>query len=82
LPISKALAEQRWQSPTDISNREQAYGAVATTVERFGRLDIVVNNAGLMLLARADEAEVDDWERMIAINQQGVLHLTKAALPH
>jgi NADP-dependent 3-hydroxy acid dehydrogenase YdfG len=68
--------------PTDISNREQAYAAVATTVERFGRLDILVNNAGLMLLARADEAEVDDWERMIAINQQGLLYMTKAALPH
>jgi NADP-dependent 3-hydroxy acid dehydrogenase YdfG len=68
--------------PTDISDREQAHAAVATTVEHFDRLDILVNNAGLMLLARVDEAEVDDWERMIAINQQGLLYMTKAALPH
>jgi NADP-dependent 3-hydroxy acid dehydrogenase YdfG len=68
--------------PTDIADREQAFAAVATTVEHFGRLDILVNNAGLMILASFDEAETDDWDRMIAINQQGLLWMTKAALPH
>jgi NADP-dependent 3-hydroxy acid dehydrogenase YdfG len=68
--------------PTDISNRTQADAAVTKTIETFGRLDILVNNAGLMLLAPAVGAEVDDWERMIAINQQGLLYMTKAALPH
>jgi NADP-dependent 3-hydroxy acid dehydrogenase YdfG len=68
--------------PTDIADREQASAAVATTVEHFGRLDILVNNAGLMILASFDEAEADDWDRMIAINQQGLLWMTKAALPH
>jgi NADP-dependent 3-hydroxy acid dehydrogenase YdfG len=68
--------------PTDISDREQAFAAVANTVKQFGRLDILVNNAGLMILATAEEAEIDDWDRMIAINQQGLLYMTKAALPH
>jgi NADP-dependent 3-hydroxy acid dehydrogenase YdfG len=68
--------------PADISDRDQAFAAVARTIQRFGRLDILVNNAGLMLLARAGEADVDDWERMIATNQQGLLYMTKAALPH
>ena len=68
--------------PTDLSDRAQAEAAVAATIERFGRLDILVNNAGLMILARATEAIVEDWDRMIAINQQGLLYITKAALPH
>jgi len=68
--------------PTDIADREQAFAAVAATTERFGRLDMLVNNAGLMILDRAEEADLEDWDRMIAINQQGLLSLTKAALPH
>jgi NADP-dependent 3-hydroxy acid dehydrogenase YdfG len=68
--------------PTDITERNQAEIAVAGTVERFGRLDILVNNAGCMILGTVSDADVDDWDRMIAINQQGLLYMTKAALPH
>jgi NADP-dependent 3-hydroxy acid dehydrogenase YdfG len=68
--------------PTDISDRAQAQAAITTTIERFGRLDILVNNAGLMILGLAADASVDDWDRMIAINQQGLLYMTRAALPH
>ncbi|SFF73932.1 SDR family NAD(P)-dependent oxidoreductase [Curtobacterium sp. YR515] len=67
---------------TDISDRAQAEAAVQKTIERFGRLDILVNNAGLMILGPFAEADIDDFERMIAINQKGLLYLTKAALPH
>ncbi len=68
--------------PTDISDRAQAEAAVTQTVARFGRLDILVNNAGLMILGPVTGADVDDWERMIAINQKGLLYMTHAALPH
>jgi NADP-dependent 3-hydroxy acid dehydrogenase YdfG len=68
--------------PTDITDRDQAQAAVAGTVERFGRLDILVNNAGYMILGNVADADVEDWDRMIAINQQGLLYMTKAALPH
>lgn len=67
---------------TDITDRAQAEAAVQTVIDRFGRLDILINNAGLMLLGTVEEQDVDDWERMIAINQKGLLYLTKAALPH
>jgi NADP-dependent 3-hydroxy acid dehydrogenase YdfG len=67
---------------TDISDRAQAEAAVDAAVERFGRLDILVNNAGLMILGPFADADVDDVDRMIAINQQGLLYMTKAALPH
>jgi NADP-dependent 3-hydroxy acid dehydrogenase YdfG len=66
----------------DIADRGQAEAAVAKTIERFGRLDILVNNAGLMLLGPAADADIDEWEQMIAVNQHGVLYMTKAALPY
>lgn len=66
----------------DITDREQAEAAVGQTVERFGRLDILVNNAGLMLLGTVVGADPQEWERMIAVNVQGLLHTTHAALPH
>jgi NADP-dependent 3-hydroxy acid dehydrogenase YdfG len=68
--------------PTDITNRAQADAAVATVIERFGRLDILINNAGLMLLGSITGADVQEWERMIAVNQKGLLYMTHAALPH
>ncbi|AQU70227.1 SDR family NAD(P)-dependent oxidoreductase [Streptomyces niveus] len=66
----------------DISDRTQAEAAVQQTVERFGRLDILVNNAGLMLLGPVVGADAEEWERMLAINVQGLLYTTRAALPH
>jgi NADP-dependent 3-hydroxy acid dehydrogenase YdfG len=66
----------------DISDRAQADQAVAAVVDRFGRLDILINNAGLMLLGPVVGADVEEWERMIAVNQHGLLYMTNAALPH
>ena len=66
----------------DITDRVQAEAAVQTVVDRFGCLDILINNAGLMLLGPVASADVADWERMIAINQNGLLYMTKAALPY
>ena len=68
--------------PADITDRAQAEAAVRAAVERFGRLDILVNNAGLMLLGPIVGADPEQWERMIAINQNGLLYMTHAALPH
>lgn len=66
----------------DITDRAQAQNAVQTVVDRFGRLDILINNAGLMLLGQVIDTDVEEWERMIAVNQNGLLYMTKAALPH
>jgi NADP-dependent 3-hydroxy acid dehydrogenase YdfG len=66
----------------DITDRDQADRAVQSAVDRFGRLDILINNAGLMLLGPVTGADVEEWERMVAINQTGLLWVTHAALPH
>lgn len=68
--------------PADITDRAQAEAAVQAVVQHFGRLDILVNNAGLMLLGPVVGADPDEWDRMIAINQKGLLYVTHAALPH
>ncbi|WP_044422153.1 SDR family NAD(P)-dependent oxidoreductase [Pseudomonas syringae group genomosp. 3] len=68
--------------PADITDRAQAEAAVQTVVQHFGRLDILVNNAGLMLLGPVVGADPEEWDRMIAINQKGLLYVTHAALPH
>lgn len=68
--------------PADLTDPEAAAGAVGRTVTELGRLDIVVNNAGVMLLGPALDAPVEEWDRMVAINVSALLHVTHAALPH
>jgi NADP-dependent 3-hydroxy acid dehydrogenase YdfG len=66
----------------DITRAEQAAAAVRQVSDHFGRLDILVNNAGVMLLGPIENAPLDEWDRMVAVNMQGLLYVTHAALPH
>ena len=66
----------------DVANRDEAYDAVDRVAAEFGRLDIVINNAGVMLLGPIENAPVEEWERMVNVNLLGLLYCSKAALPH
>ena len=66
----------------DVTGREAAEQAVARTVDELGGLDIVINNAGVMLLGPMADAPIEEWERMIHLNVMGAMYVAKAALPH
>jgi len=66
---------------TDVTKRVDVDALAALAVDSFGRLDVVLNNAGLMAIAPLDEGKVAEWDAMIDINIKGVLYGIAAALP-
>ena len=66
----------------DITSREQVADAVGACVERFGRIDALVNNAGLMLLGTFADHPVDYWTRMVDLNVVALMSMTHEVLPH
>lgn len=67
---------------TDVVHRDQVRRLVDTAVQAYGRIDVMINNAGLMPQAPLERLRVDDWDRMIDVNIKGVLYGIAAALPH
>ncbi len=67
---------------TDVTNRGQVENLVKHAVNSFGRVDAIINNAGLMPLSPLEALKVEDWDRTIDVNLKGVLYGIAAALPH
>lgn len=65
----------------DVTRLEDMQAFVEFAKEKFGRLDVVVNNAGLMPLSKLEALKLDEWNQMIDVNIRGVLHGIAAALP-
>ncbi|MBD2168883.1 SDR family oxidoreductase [Calothrix membranacea FACHB-236] len=65
----------------DVTSLEDMQAFVEFAKDKFGRLDVVVNNAGLMPLSKLEALKIDEWNRMIDVNIRGVLHGIAAALP-
>jgi len=66
---------------TDVTDEAQARAFVGRTRDELGRLDALVNNAGVMLLGPIEDAPTEEWRRMVDVNVMGVLYCTHAALP-
>ncbi len=58
---------------TDVTHRDQVRNLVDAAVKTYGRIDVMINNAGLMPVAPLERLKVDEWERMIDVNLKGVL---------
>ncbi|MFC7607755.1 SDR family NAD(P)-dependent oxidoreductase [Teichococcus aestuarii] len=75
-------AERTLVQPADVSERAQAEALIAATLARFGRLDVLVNNAGTVVTGPLLELEPEAWRRVMATDLDGVYFCTRAALPH
>lgn len=73
----KAIAVQ-----TDVTKREDLQRLIGAAIEAYGRIDVLINNAGVMPLSPLERVKVDEWDQMIDVNLKGVLYGVAAALPH
>lgn len=80
-PLLDSYADTLLLHPLDVTDQEQAVAAVGAAVGRFGRLDVVVNNAGYANMASVEEVGMDDFRAQIDAVFYGTVHVTKAALP-
>src|ERR1700736_1011082 len=85
----QALARERTASggkalavPTDVTQCDQVKRLVDAAVQTYGRIDVMINNAGLMPQAPLERLKIDEWNLMIDVNIKGVLYGIAAALPH
>lgn len=67
---------------TDVTRRADVENLIEQTIQRFGRVDVLINNAGIMPQAPLDKLKVEEWDKMIDVNIKGVLYGIAAVLPH
>jgi NADP-dependent 3-hydroxy acid dehydrogenase YdfG len=77
-----AKGERALAVATDVTDAGQVQHLIDAAVERFGRIDVMLNNAGLMAHSPLERRKIDDWNRMIDVHIKGVLYGIAAALPH
>src|SRR3954451_689740 len=78
----KRAGTQALAMTTDVTDREQVKALVDAAVQNFGRVDVMLNNAGLMQQSPLERLKVEEWDNMIDINIKGVLYGIAAVLPH
>lgn len=78
----EALGAQAIALPTDVSREAEVISLVRRSVERFGRLDIVINNAGIGIFGPLVETSVEQWDQLMAVNARGPFLLCREAIPY
>lgn len=66
---------------TDVTKRNDVINLVKASIDKFGRIDVLINNAGIMPLSYIEEGRVDDWDRMIDVNLKGLLYGINEVVP-
>jgi NAD(P)-dependent dehydrogenase (short-subunit alcohol dehydrogenase family) len=66
----------------DVTDRDACEHAMTDVIREFGRIDVLINNAGITQPVKLLEIDPDSWERMLAVNLRGVLNLSQAVVPH
>jgi meso-butanediol dehydrogenase / (S,S)-butanediol dehydrogenase / diacetyl reductase len=77
LPADRVLVQV-----TDVASYPEIERAVGAAAERFGALDVLVNNAGMALVGRIADVKLEDWDEVMAVNVRGVFNGCRAAMPH
>jgi NADP-dependent 3-hydroxy acid dehydrogenase YdfG len=79
--LAKELGAKAIAVATDVTDREQVKALVDMAVQNFGRVDVMLNNAGIMPQSRIEQLKIDEWDQMVDVNIKGVLYGIAAALP-
>ena len=80
--LAAELGERAFAAPTDVTDPAACAALVARTIEHFGSLEVLVNNAGLGLYGSVADGDPEDWRRMFDVNVLGVLYTTRPAVRH
>jgi NADP-dependent 3-hydroxy acid dehydrogenase YdfG len=83
--LAKEIQDAKGESMSieaDVTDFAACEAAVKTVIDKWGRIDVLVNNSGVMLLGPASELPVENWERMINVNELGLLYMTRASMEH
>ena len=78
----KLLNQEVVAVPADTSDRPAVEALISQGLERFGKIDVLVNNAGVCMSAPMSETTIEDWERIINVNLWGYIYTINALLPH
>ena len=80
--LAKEIGQPGAALATDVTDADQVKALIDRAVAQHGRIDVIINNAGLMPHSPLERLKIDDWNRMIDVNIKGVLYGIAAALPH